>query len=147
MADKIIVFPTDFSKLSLKALPWVRRMAESLNCPVHCVFVVEEPQMYAALDMGPVTLPSPKELAEQAKTRLDAFIAEHLSGVSGVVSVVLVGRPAQELTDYAAKHAAELIIMTTHGYSGIRHVLLGSTTEAVLRQAPCPVLSVRNDDE
>jgi universal stress protein A len=147
MADNnIIVFPTDFSKLSLAALPWVRRMADSLGGPVHCVFVVEEPQMYAALDMGPVTLPSPKELAEQAKTRLDAFIAEHMAGVSGATGVVLVGRPAQELTDYAAKHGAQLIIMTTHGYSGIRHVLLGSTTEAVLRQAPCPVLSVRSEE-
>lgn len=67
--------------------------------------------MYAALDMGPVTLPSPKEL-----------------------------------TDYAAKHGAELIIMTTLCYSGIRHTLLGSTTEAVLRQAPCPVLSVRSEE-
>lgn len=147
MADnQIIVFPTDFSKLSLKAIPWVKRMAETLNCPVHCVFVVEEPQMYAALDMGPVTLPSPKELADQAKTRLDRFISEHLAGVGKTSGVVLVGRPAHELTDYAAKQNAALIIMTTHGYSGIRHVLLGSTTEAVLRQSPCPVLSVRNDD-
>ncbi|MCC5868534.1 MAG: universal stress protein [Gammaproteobacteria bacterium] len=147
MADnQIIVFPTDFSKLSLKAIPWVKRMAETLKCPVHCVFVVEEPQMYAALDMGPVTLPSPKELAEQAKTRLDRFISEHLSAVDKTTGVVLVGRPAHELTDYAGKHNAALIIMTTHGYSGIRHVLLGSTTEAVLRQSPCPVLSVRNDE-
>ena len=146
MADQIIVFPTDFSKLSLKAIPWVKRMAQTLECPVHTVFVVEEPQMYAALDMGPVTLPSPKELAEQAKIRVDRFVSEHLTGVAGATGVVLVGRPAQELTDYAAKHQAALIIMSTHGYSGIRHVLLGSTTEAVLRQAPCPVLSVRNDE-
>ena len=145
-SHEIIVFPTDFSKLSLTALPWVRRMAGCLEAPVHCLFVVEEPQMYAALDMGPVTLPSPDELAAQAKTRLDRFIAEHLADLDGVNGVVLVGRPAREITEYASRQHAQLIIMTTHGYSGIRHVLLGSTTEAVLRQSPCPVLSVRNDE-
>jgi nucleotide-binding universal stress UspA family protein len=56
---------------------------------------------------------------------------------------VLVGRPAEEIANYARDHDAAMIIMTTHGYSGVKHLLLGSTTEGVLRHANCPVLSIR----
>jgi nucleotide-binding universal stress UspA family protein len=62
-----------------------------------------------------------------------------------VTTKVLIGRPAEEVVSYAKSHNAALVIMTTHGYSGVKHVLLGSTTEAVLRHATCPVLSIRNN--
>ena len=61
----------------------------------------------------------------------------------GAVAKVLVGRPAEEIVQYATDVGAEMIVMTTHGYAGVKHVILGSTTEAVLRHAECPVLSVR----
>jgi nucleotide-binding universal stress UspA family protein len=56
---------------------------------------------------------------------------------------VLVGRPAEEIVAYATDNKAALIVMATHGYSGVKHLLLGSTTEGVLRHAACPVLSIR----
>jgi nucleotide-binding universal stress UspA family protein len=59
---------------------------------------------------------------------------------------VLVGRPADEIVGYARDKSAQLIIMATHGYSGVKHVLLGSTTESVLRHASCPVLSIRSGE-
>jgi nucleotide-binding universal stress UspA family protein len=58
---------------------------------------------------------------------------------------VLVGRPSTEIVDYASEVHAEMIVMTTHGYRGVKHVLLGSTAEDVLRRATCPVLTVRAD--
>ena len=143
--QKVIVFPTDFSDMSLAALPWARRMAALDGAEIHCIYVVEEPQIYATLDMGPVPIPSAEELSATARSRLEAFVSDHLSSADvRTRSQVLVGRPADEIVSYAKAHGAGLIIMTTHGYSGVKHMLLGSTTEGVLRHASCPVLSIRN---
>jgi nucleotide-binding universal stress UspA family protein len=144
MANKeIIVCPTDFSPRSDIALPWVKRLG-SAGGEVHVLYVVEEPHIYASLDMGPIPIPSIDELTKNAGKRLATFAAEHFAGAGKVVQRVLVGRPAEAIVSYAKQHGATLIVMTTHGYSGVRHVLLGSTTEAVLRHAACPVLSIRN---
>jgi universal stress protein A len=71
------------------------------------------------------------------------FAKEHLQGLSKTETAVLLGSPDKEIVAYADKHKATMIVMTTHGYSGVKHLVLGSTTEAVLRQANCPVLSVK----
>ena len=143
-AKSLLVFPTDFSERSLSALPWVRKMAEALQADTHCIYVVEEPQIYGTLDMGPVAIPSVTELVSSAESRLDAFIKTNLKAFgSPPKASVLVGRPAEEVANYARDHNAAMIIMTTHGYTGVRHLLLGSTTEGVLRNASCPVLSIR----
>jgi universal stress protein A len=145
MAGKnIIVFPTDFSPRSKSAVSWVQQMAEQLKAEVHCVYVVEEPQIYATLDMGPVPIPSIEELTNSARTRLDAYLRDNISALGmSATGKVLVGRPADEIVSYAGSQNAKMVIMTTHGYSGVKHLLLGSTTEAVLRHAACPVLSIR----
>ena len=148
MAAKIktLVFPTDFSGFSAAALPWARQLADDLNAEIHCVYVVEEPHIYSTLDLGPVNLPTMAELEESAAGRLDEFVSEHLQGLSTpTVARVLSGRPADKIVAYARELDAALIVMTTHGYSGVKHVLLGSTTEQVLRNADCPVLSVRSE--
>ena len=103
-----------------------------------------EPQIYATLDMGPVPIPSIEELTTSARTRLDAFVRTSITSLGMTAkSAVLVGRPSDEIISYAGSHDAKMVIMTTHGYSGVKHLLLGSTTEAVLRHAACPVLSIR----
>lgn len=144
MATSVIVFPTDFSALSLKALPVATRMASLMDAQLHVVYAVEEPHIYATLDMGPVAIPTAEELAASAENRLQNFVSEHVKGLSGpAISKILVGRPAEEIANYAKEQNAEMIVMTTHGHSGVRHLILGSTTEGVLRLAACPVLSVR----
>ena len=141
---KTLVFPTDFSEFSAAALPWARRLADDLDAAIHCVYVVEEPHIYSTLDLGPVNLPTLAELAESAKERLDEFVEEHLQELShSTVAKVLTGRPAEEIVAYSRDAEAAIIVMTTHGYSGVKQVLLGSTTEEVLRHADCPVMAVR----
>lgn len=143
-SKNIVVFPTDFSETSAAALPWVRRMAQQLDAEVHCIYVVEEPHIYATLDMGPIPIPSVEELSRGAEKRMADFVARRMKDVPGAKTKVLIGRPAEEVVAYAKSNGAALIVMTTHGYSGVKHVLLGSTTEAVLRHASCPVLSIRS---
>jgi len=147
MSDKnVIVLPIDFSELSQAALPWARRMAAVLVAEIHCVYTVEPPHIYSALDMVPaIPLPTTEELGENAASQLNEFVSEHLGGLSPAPKTfVLTGNPADQIVSYAEETGAEMIIMTTHGYSGLEHVVLGSTTESVLRHAKCPVLSVRS---
>ena len=142
---KTIVFPTDFSEASLAALSWAKRFAAILDADLHCVYVVQEPHIYAAFDISAVPIPSLEELGNSARSQLDDLVKEHFSGATGTsVTKVLVGRPANEIAEYADSMDSAMIIMATHGFSGVKHVLLGSTTEAVQRQASCPVLSIRS---
>lgn len=143
-AKSPLIFPTDFSEQSLKALPWVKKMAETLQADTRCIYVVEEPHIYTTLDMGPVAVPSVAELVRTAETQLESFIKANLKAFgSAPKAAVLVGRPAEQIVGYASENNAAMIVMTTHGYSGVKHLLLGSTTEGVLRHASCPVLSIR----
>ena len=146
MSDSnIIVLPIDFSDFSQAAVPWARRMAAMTNGKIHCIYSIEPPQIYSALDLAPaVVLPTMEELTENANKHIVAFAAEHLTGVE-TETHILTGKPAAQIIAHAQQVDAALIVMTTHGYSGLEHVLLGSTTEAVLRKAGCPVLSVRNE--
>jgi len=139
-----IVLPIDFSELSMAAVPWAKRMAAVTNGVVHCVYTVEPPQVYSALDMAPaVPLPTTDELNESAKQQLATFASEQLAGID-TETHVLIGKPAEQIVAYAKEVNADLIVMTTHGYSGLEHVVLGSTTESVLRKSDCPVLSIRS---
>ena len=139
-----IVLPIDFSELSMAAVPWAKRMAAVTEGTVHVVYTVEPPQVYSALDMAPaVPLPTTDELTESAGAQLQSFATEQLAGVD-TATKVLIGKPSEQIIEYARSVNAALIVMTTHGYSGLEHVVLGSTTEAVLRKASCPVLSIRS---
>lgn len=143
---KTIILPIDFSDRSAAALPWARRMAAVFDAEIHCIYVVEHPAFYGSLDMTtPIAIPSAEEIAEHVKGQLRAFVDEHLGGLQPpAVAKVLIGRPADAIVKYARECDAAMIVMTTHGYGGVKHVVLGSTTEAVLRQAECPVLSIRS---
>jgi nucleotide-binding universal stress UspA family protein len=147
MAAKTIVFPTDFSDMSVAALPWAMDMAGTLDAQILCIYVVEEPQIYSSLDMGAAAIPTTGDLVESAKTRMQKFVADHLSNAPhGTDGNVVVGHAANEIVRCAAESGATMIVMTTHGYGGVKHALLGSTTEDVIRHANCPVLSVRSSD-
>lgn len=148
MQNKIdaVLFPTDFSRQSLAGLPLAIDLAEKYKAKLHCLYVVEEPQIYSSLEMGAVAIPTSGELKDSATERMKKFAAEFLSDAPhGVTTHVVIGHAATEVVNYADEIKAGLIVMTTHGYSGVKHLMLGSTTEDVLRHASCPVLSVRSE--
>jgi universal stress protein A len=149
MQDQInnVLFPTDFSDLSVAALPLAMDLAAKYGAKLHCLYVVEEPQIYSSLEMGSVAIPTSGELKESAQARMEKFSQELLAdSPHGYSSKVVIGRAATEVVNYAKEVGADMIVMATHGYSGVKHVMLGSTTEDVLRHASCPVLSVRGGD-
>jgi nucleotide-binding universal stress UspA family protein len=143
-----ILYPTDFSELSKQALPWVKRMAKALNASVHCLYVVHDPKIYT-YDAGwgtMVQLPPVEERVEAVKKQMDQFIADNMGETDGAESEVAVGVPFVEILRRAEELDAAMIMMTTHGHTGLSHVFFGSTTEAVLRKAKCPVMSIRSED-
>ena len=148
MSDSLkIVVPTDFSENSLAAFDWVNRISDGKQAEVHCVTVVQEPMVYMPVMAGTAmaSLPSTSELKALAEENLQSFAAEKLGGLDATpVTKVLVGRPAEEIADYAKSIDAEMVVIATRGQGGLAHMLLGSTAEGVVRQADCAVLTVRS---
>jgi nucleotide-binding universal stress UspA family protein len=145
MSQNRIIYTTDFSPASQAALPWVRKLSDVLEAEVHCVTAVQDPATYAPMiGAGPVTFPSLQQIKADAETQLKGFVKAHLSGLAKPpVITTLTGRAADEIVAYANGIGATMIVMATHGRSGLAHIVIGSTTEEVVRTAKCPVLSVR----
>ena len=144
-----VLFPTDFSELGQIAMRYARELAEQFGAQLYCLHVVDDAQQcWAALgpEAAPVAAPI-EDIQSAAETQMQAFSDEHLVGLNYVpVCQVRVGRPFHEINTYAAEIAADVIVMATHGRTGVMHALLGSTTEKVIRTAPCPVLTVRSGE-
>jgi nucleotide-binding universal stress UspA family protein len=119
-----ILFATDFSEPSRLAGRTAAGLARHFDARLHVLHVVP-----------PVTDPTP------APEALRAAAAELGAGVS-VVTAVASGRVASQIVDYARRHAIELIVLGTHGRTGVSHAILGSVAEAVMRRASCRVLTV-----
>lgn len=146
---KRLLFPFDFSELSLHGLRYARSFAEAYGSELHILHVVDEACQYW-MAMGPNSVPigpPPQDFISAATTELDKFVAEHLADAGfSVVSRVLMGRPFLEIIRYAKDKQINLIVLGTHGRSGLKHVLLGSVAERVVRKSPCPVLTIRHPD-
>ncbi|MCJ7558768.1 MAG: universal stress protein [Gammaproteobacteria bacterium] len=145
MSESVIVFPTDFSSQSLAAVEWARKMAAAENAQIHCIYSIEMPHYYGAFVNSAAMMPSANELQDYGSQRMTEFLDQHAAQFDRPpVTAVLVGKPSIQIVDYAREHDAVMIVMSTHGYRGMRHAVLGSTTESVLRDADCPVLVIRS---
>jgi len=136
-----ILVATDFSEQSHKALNYAIGFAAQFGAELTLVHVVE-PVLYPTDWMVP--LPE----IDFAQTR--KFLIEQLKALSRnspvtAQSIVRRGQPAEEIVAAARERKVDLIVIATHGYSGVKHVLIGSVAERVVRSAPCPVLTVRPD--
>ncbi len=134
-----VLVPTDFSEASLAVLPTAREFIaqESQLHIVHVLPAKLHPAEPGAM-WQTVTEDSRRQHAAAAlKAKLQA------QGYGDAQVRILFGTPSHEIADYAQQQAIELIVMPTHGYTGIKRVLMGSVAEQVARLAPCPVLLLR----
>lgn len=145
-----ILIPTDFSEMSKVSLSYAKGLVEAFDAQLHCVHVVDDAYQYWSA-IGPESLPvgpPPDEMVELGRKRMARFCTELLADLKHPVkSHVAYGRPFSEIIAYAREHEIDLIVMSTHGRGAIAHALLGSTTEKVVRKAPCAVLTVRAADQ
>ena len=134
-----ILVPTDFSDESLRAVDFAARLAEQTEGTLTLLHVVQPLPGWQEVTLAV----DPKEIARQCDERLQA-----LAGKRGIDPrligrvIVRIGVPWDEITKAAQALKRDLIVIATHGYKGVKHMLLGSTAERVVRHAPCPVLVV-----
>ena len=146
---KKILYPTDFSELSLCALPYASALAEQFGSELHCLHVVDDTCYYwmGASESAVPMMAGRDELWQSSEKQMTEFSSEHLEKLQpSVVSKMVAGRPFLELIRYAKEEAIDLIVIATHGRGGLASVLLGSVVEKVVRKSPCPVLTVRHPE-
>jgi len=140
---KSILVPLDFSTPSKEALGYAVAVARQFKAKLTLLHVVEPVATPDFAASFPLVLETDKLMAVRRNDLDHAMKAARVP--RGIVEKVLVrfGRSFNEIADAAKSRKVDLIIMSTHGYTGLKHALLGSTTERVVRHAPCPVLVVR----
>ncbi|MBW2531847.1 MAG: universal stress protein [Deltaproteobacteria bacterium] len=143
-----ILCPIDFSKPSDTALEHAEEIARKFGAELVVAHVVEPvlyPVAYGLPPVAPVNYEeSAKEAAEKALTPIVQAINER--GVKAR-SLVESGTASMRICDLAEEEGFDLVVLATHGYTGLKHVLLGSTAERVVRHCTCPVLTVKGDAE
>ncbi|HKI83547.1 MAG TPA: universal stress protein [Candidatus Krumholzibacteria bacterium] len=142
---KTILYPTDFSENARHAIPHLLEVAKCFSAQIHLLHVVETSLQVADVSWSAAQPEMDTRIHEAAKERLEK-LAEEIGLPKERLSLAVVdGHPSLEITRYAKAHEIDMIVMSTHGHSGLSHFLLGSVTERVVRKASCPVLTVRAD--
>ncbi|HEX9870129.1 MAG TPA: universal stress protein [Candidatus Tectomicrobia bacterium] len=157
-----ILVPIDYSGDSQGALQWGGSLAEKYGAKLLLLHVIPKSVEEVFREGGvfvsstssfhEVRAPDTQsfrrhpiiiDLVDTAHTELQDFADKNLKDTVAVQVKVAVGRPAEEILCVAREEKVDLIVMGTHGHTGLRHLLLGSVAEAVTRHAPCPVFTVR----
>ena len=149
-AVKKILVAIDFSKLSQEALDYALGLAADVGARVRVLYVVE-PVEFSGVDVfggAPIATQSiVDEHLRQARLEMKKLEQKRLAAVHGAKGEVRIGRPADEIVAAAGSGRGNLIVIGTHGRSGIAHLVMGSVAERVVRHARCPVLVVPARDQ
>jgi nucleotide-binding universal stress UspA family protein len=147
MAVTRILVPTDFSTHADAAFRYALDLARTFQASVHLVNVVEDPlaagvwssELYTAEIAG-----LQMNLVRDAEQRLRASVP---ADAGTITTEVRTGRVAKQILEVATERGVDLIVLGTHGRTGLAHVVMGSVAEKVVRLAPCPVLTLRAAEE
>jgi nucleotide-binding universal stress UspA family protein len=154
-----ILCPVDLSGFSLEALKLAAKVAENSNATLYLLHVVDNP--YDELYMGSITQADPAllelyksephkraQVLDATKTHsevlLKQFCQDAVDRVRRVKHQVETGNPFEVILDVAESNGVDLIVLATHGRTGIKRLLIGNVAEKVVRHAPCPVLTVKS---
>lgn len=140
-----ILVPIDFSEYGEQALRYGCAMADKFGAHVHLLHVVDDYYPYIA--EAPALSGSRDDylggLRTGAERELEKLPDREWCPADKVTRSIIVGTPFVEIVRYAKENSIDLIVVGSHGRSGLSHVLMGSVAERVVRKAPCPVLTVR----
>jgi nucleotide-binding universal stress UspA family protein len=139
-----ILVPTDFSAPSAYALEYAETLAKAFNATLHLAHIIQEIEYTEEWGNVYTKLKEVSAIIEERSNEKLRAVQDALKA-KGIASTTHLahGRPDVVLAEYAAKHEIALIVIGTSGKRGVEHFVLGSTTERLLRSAPCPVLAVR----
>lgn len=141
---KRVLVPTDFSDSARHALGYGVSFAREFGAELLLVHVVENLTLGYASDLFPVPMAEVfEEISGYAKAELGKLAAEARGKGVSVREIVAQGKPSAEIVRIAGEEQTDIIVLGTHGKGMLDKALFGSTTERVIRKAPCPVLSCR----
>lgn len=143
IAYRKILFATDLSDLSFEAWPHATALAEKLGAELHAVVVLEEPYALAPYEQYGVLLQALREVKPQVEQKLIERTKARPAAVRLQTAVLEAASPTNALLDYCKREKIDLVVLATHGRSGLTHLLLGSVAEKLVRLSPVPVLAVR----
>lgn len=147
VALKNILVATDFSEPSGVALAYGRDLARTYSARLHVLHVVEDVMLRFTPEVGLIGPDVQKDLEAIANRDLNALLTADDRRTIDVVPVIDRGiNMAETITNYAKANAIDLIVTGTHGRGAVKHFLMGSVAERVIRTAPCPVLTVRSHE-
>ena len=141
-----ILVPVDFSPHSERAIRYAARLAGQVGASVELLHVVEEFSYGAFSEVYVPNMPDlMQEMINEASAKLVSLKSDMFLHGADVEAAVFVGRPSAAIVDRAQAGGFDLIVMGTHGRTGLSHMFMGSVAERVVRTAPCPVLTVRGE--
>ncbi len=145
---KRILVPTDFSEYSQVAVRYGCEFARRFDAELHLLHVLQD--IVALVPEPGLTFPPPgdyvKDLRDSAQVALEKLPGKDVDLPTKVVRELRDGPAFVEIIRYAKANKIDLIVLGTHGRSGLAHMLMGSVAERVVRKASCPVLSVRHPE-
>jgi len=146
MQFKSILLPTDFSECANYALSYAASLARTFGARIICVHAIEP--IVPTVGYSGMTEPLPiadisEQLEDSAERELPKLGAcDECAGLD-IEEVIVHGEAAAEIVQVARERGVDLIVIASHGRTGLGRILFGSTAEAVVRHAPCPVLVVK----
>ena len=143
---KNVLCPVDYSMYSEKALHYAIEFAEKYQAKLYLMHVLDirvydinDPDLYNINIVD-------KETIEKLQARLLKCVSEETKGKIPVEAIVIQGVPFTEIIKAARDYKIDMIVIGTHGRTGLSHAIMGSVAEKVVRKSPCPVLTVRHPE-
>jgi nucleotide-binding universal stress UspA family protein len=144
-----ILVPVDFSPHAEYAFTYATRLAERFGAKLALLYVVDDSFVTGGWS-SEIYVSNVPELMENLIADADGRLATLKASAAALgltaETAVIRGRPAHAIVEHAKNGGFDLIVMGTHGRTGVSHVVMGSVAERVLRKAPCPVLTVRGTE-
>lgn len=143
MNIRTILVPVDFSEFSQRAFTWALALAEKWEARVivlHVVSIPAYPPMITGTYFNPVEFET--ALQKDGEERIQEFVSQAANTTVTIETRVVLGLPFSDICQLAEQNHVDVIVMGSHGRTGIGHILLGSVAERVVRHALCPVLVV-----
>lgn len=142
---KKLLVPVDFSGNSAYALEMAITIAEKFSAEIVIYHAVDIPHIILGDEENPCPIKDYEKYArEQSRKQMDIFLMPYKEHKFIVHDEIEIGKPFEKIIRAARRFDADIIIMGTHGQSALKHILIGSVAEKVVRKAPCPVLTVKN---
>lgn len=147
MKIRRILYPTDFSESTKAAAHYACDLADQFGAELHVLHVLHD--LTSLMPYTAVTLWAKPEHIAEIVDGAEKILAEIPGAIwskgKAIVRKVRVGNVADEITTYARQHGIDLIVIGTHGHTGLKHAVLGSIAEKVVRTADCPVMTIRSN--